>query len=105
MAIRPNFPSRLRGSMAAGGTPSLIAGYSALDGPRFRVGYQAYVGVSAQSFRAVEGDGNIGHPLRLTPPSIPRRSASPPSVRNGIMAWKRDDYRSFPVVMPRAVRR
>lgn len=104
IAIRPFLP-RLYGVMR-GVLNSYYPSYAPMDGPHFRVGYQAYTGVSnAWPMQRAESDSTIGKPLVMRPPVIPRRNAGPGGVLNAITWVQSQPIETWAPIIPPIVAR
>ncbi len=101
------FLRRVLGAVSSVPIAPYYSGAGALDGPHFRVGYQGYSGVTQPRFQEAESSRQIGMPLRLRPPRIPRRNATPNGVRDAIIFVQSqpDGNGGSPTVMPRVSRR
>lgn len=88
--------------------PGYVPSYSALDGPRFRIGYYQYVGLPPggyDSFTGSESDSVIGMPVVIRPPLIPRRAATVKGIRDAIIWVQSMPNQAWPLYNPETVRR
>lgn len=99
---------RRMGDSVGDRVPGYIPGYATLWGDHFRVGYHGYIGVQdPYPLESAQGEVYLGPGLlKMRPPIIPRRTATPASVRNAItFVQSMPGQTWYPIIPPLVSRR